>query len=126
MNIDQLNELYGKNLNNIFGESLENKSSRTLIYGYSIDRETIHVYLNNDKKIVKLRYKGHSLVDSEVEGDNGIDAHSLVPSKRAYPEACDFEFCKLMMAAGVSITFTSFDFSRPNHQFHGLVLEDFD
>ncbi|WP_316207486.1 hypothetical protein [Bradyrhizobium sp. SZCCHNR3118] len=35
-------------------------------------------------------------------------ASSLVPNKRLYPEACDFDFCMKLAALGVHLPFTTY------------------
>lgn len=82
---------------------------RTLLYGYNVDRETYHVYLQ-DGKI-------HGLIYLDAGGpvplhyyaarvwDNAAD---LVPNKRLYPDACDYEFCLLLKQRGIYLPFTTY------------------
>jgi hypothetical protein len=35
---------------------------------------------------------------------------NIIPTKRAYPERCDAEFCGLVQYNGIDIPFTTFDF----------------
>ena len=83
----------------ITASDLINKKDRTLLYGYTCTRETFHVYLKNMKihvviyqnyyvcEIVKLKNMREIIVKSNID---------YIPDKRLYPEACDFEFCKLL------------------------------
>ena len=91
-------------------DDLINKCNRTLVYGYNLDRKTVHVYLKYSKIWV--------LVDGSepVELKNNLDA---VPEKRAYVECCDYHFCKLLKDRGIWLNFTSPNFLRPVQTFYG-------
>jgi len=51
-----------------------------------------------------------------------IGMDDCVPDKRVYSEACDYEFCKLLINYGVSIPFLSHNPDRPKQQFYGKVI----
>lgn len=97
---------------------LVDKTPRTLIYGYTVARATFHVYLGADGLIHVMTYnESYSkaepspfLVQYHSAGEAGglTDNAHYVPSKRVYPERCDFEFVQLLMREGVSIPFTTF------------------
>jgi len=59
------------------------------------------------------------------EDDADIDNRVYVPSKRVYPESCDFEFCKLLQQHGVVIPFTTWSPERyeqvKDKLFHGEI-----
>lgn len=99
---------------------LLNRTPRTLIYGYTFERHDFHVYIGTDAAI-------HALVYTEVSADpetgnarflvfshagpGGRELesnHEFLPSKRAYPEACDLEFCRLLRSHGLQPSFTTF------------------
>lgn len=99
---------------------LKNKYPRTLIYGFEINRETRHIYLSEAGELVDVTYNHNKVLLREVRGS--LDLHECVPSKRAYPSACDYEFCALMLKRGVKVVFTTFD-PRPDIQYHGALSE---
>lgn len=99
---------------------LKNKSPRTLIYGFETNRETRHIYLSEAGELVDVTYNHNKVLLREVRGS--LDLHECVPSKRAYPSACDYEFCALMLKRGVKVVFTTFD-PRPEIQYHGSLSE---
>jgi hypothetical protein len=102
----------------ICAAQLTNKTPRTLVYGSTLERQTFHVYLGDDGIIHVLIYRDlHSEGDSPrflvlrhsgPEGQETKSNQSYLPSKRAYPESCDLEFCKLMRETDAKISFTSF------------------
>jgi hypothetical protein len=57
--------------------------------------------------------------------DKPISYDEIVPSKRLYPESCDFETCNLIITAGESLSFTKFDLDRmsmsSNKKFQGCL-----
>ena len=80
------------------------KRSRTLLYGYTCDRDTWHVYLF-EGVIYCVVYSFNS--DPElVQVDDNSD---FVPNKRLYPARCDYEFSLLLKMQGVNLPFTCFD-----------------
>lgn len=121
-------------------DDLINKTDRTLLYGYTCNRDTWHVYLK-DGQIVTLVYgwsyenessefkyhvKGQmnekSCVYSYniIEIENNID---FIPDKRIYPNACDFEFCKLILDAGGHLPFTGdANDTSEKKQYYALVI----
>lgn len=91
---------------------LTDQSERTLVYGYNLNRKTFHVYLK-DGVIHRVVYSGGSSatparVDSR-KSDVEWDPADLAPTKRAYPERCDFEFATLLKSKGVVLPFTTFN-----------------
>lgn len=104
----------------IKGKDLKNKTSRTLMYGYTIERKTFHVYLNTEGYIKCIVYGYDNDVEyTHVEDENGIEMEYLIPDKRAYPEACDFEFCNLLQSKGMSIPFTTYNENRKQELIYG-------
>lgn len=98
---------------------------RTLLYGYTCDRKTFHVYLK-DLEIHTIIY--------DVEYNNGKQRPTniteicvssnmdYIPNKRLYPEACDYTFCKLLKHANINLPFTFFNENRPKQDFYGFIL----
>lgn len=100
---------------------------RTLLYGYTCDRKTFHVYLK-DKEIHTVLYDiSHD--EKNPKPINMTEVHVMsnrdyIPDKRLYPEACDYHFCKLLKHANVNLPFTSYDKGRETKKYYGFILED--
>lgn len=76
-------------------DDLYNKSDRTLLHGYTCDRDTFHVYIK-DMKIHTVTYRtdyknNTPIFMEEIQIAKNDD---YIPNKRLYPETCDFEFCE--------------------------------
>lgn len=122
-------------------DDLENKSDRTLIYGYTCDRDSWHVYLK-DAQIITVVYtisynnppSGYSNNECTYDHNgnpcmysyNIIDVEcnaSFIPDKRIHPNACDFEFCKLILENGGHLPFTGVAVDGvETKQYYGLVI----
>lgn len=113
-----------KDPNPISGAILVNQSDRTLLYGYDLDRNTIHVYLQKGV-LHRLVYRNETMISCRTGVFHVED--DLIPSKRLYPERCDFEFCKLLQARGLSLSFTRYPTQSPPQRlpFYGMRIEDF-
>ena len=102
----------------IAADKLLNKTPRTLLYGYTCNRDTWHVYFNGEK-IVTCYYA----YKEEPIGQTVRTNNDYIPNKRLHAECCDFEFCLLLRKAGVDLPFTVPDFNRPAKQFYGTIEE---
>lgn len=102
---------------------LDNKNSRTLIFGYNHDRNTFHLYLE-DCKFHLVYYNGNEYIQGSIFTGFDIDPFSCIPDKRTYPDACDFEFCKLIKSFDVSLNCTTFNDKRELKQYYGELIED--
>ena len=105
-------------------DDLTDKSDRTLIYGYDVDRVTIHVYIENER-ISYYRYSRSGEFMDFRNDERWHDPEYLVPNKRAYPEATDFEFATILARIGHPITFTTWGIlrSQPNSEkYHGRTM----
>lgn len=80
---------------------------RTLLYGYDCDRRTWHIY-QKDGEIHRAIYITHNPKPEAYDHGPELDVEILVPNKRLYPEACDFEFCKKLKQLGAWLSFTTF------------------
>ena len=102
-------------------KDLKDKSDRTLLFGYTCDRDTWHVYINNNK-IISICYSYNEKI---TEGNTIIieDNEDYVPNKRLYPERCDFEFCKLLKEYGINLPFTYYDNNIENKKYYGKILK---
>ncbi|MFB5759054.1 hypothetical protein [Paenibacillus medicaginis] len=119
MNKNELEEINsyseGKKLP-ISAEDLVNKNNRTLLYGYTSERDTWHVYLK-DNEIHTIRYKDNSCITMLVD----CNSH-YVPDKRLYPERCDYEFCLLLKKNRVNLPFTTWTEDVEERDYYGMVL----
>lgn len=101
---------------------LEDWTPRTLMYGYTCERHTFHLYLDSSRKFQKVVYDHDGILLEHFQGP-AIEAEQCVPDKRLYPENCDFEFSRLVKVAGVHLPFTTYDENRIR-QWPGKKLED--
>lgn len=99
---------------------ISNLEDRTLLYGYTCARDTFHVYLKNNE-LHKVIYSHQKEILLHHQGTT-LDLDGIVPDKRLYPEACDFEFCSLLVVKGVNLPFTLVDANRVVKQFYGQVV----
>lgn len=105
-------------------QDLNNKQDRTLLYGYTCDRDTWHVYLKNGN-IHTVLYRNSAFREIPVGlKEIQIKANQdYIPNKRLYPAACDYEFCMLLQDSGYHLPFTNFD-DREQTAFYGYTIED--
>lgn len=105
----------------ISADLLVNKSPRTLLYGYTLERDTWHVYLDIDGEIQTIKY-GYG-DNSHIEKINISCNEEYIPTKRLYAERCDFEFCSLLKQHGVTLNFTTPNFEAVfGDQYHGRLI----
>lgn len=103
-------------------ESLTNKTPRTLLLGYTCDRESWHVYLGEDQKIHLVVYNSSLLLRHQTTFGRDED---LIPNKRLIPDACDFEACEKLTRLDVSLPFTTWDDREDDSRaFKGKVYEE--
>lgn len=105
--------------------NLNNKADRTLLYGYTCDKDTFHVYIKN-MKIHIITYttdfrnnKPDFIKEILIKSNN-----DYILNKRLYPETCDYEFCEILKQIGYNLPFTLWNYDRPISQFYGFTLED--
>jgi hypothetical protein len=107
---------------------LDDHGDRTLVYGYTLDRETFHVYLS-DGLIHRFIYR-YRTAPGTAERSVEVVAHDaapamaaskLVPSKRAYPQLCDAEFCRILIELGAHVAFTSYEEPQERGTFAGEI-----
>lgn len=99
---------------------------RTLLYGYTCERETFHVYLK-DMQIHVVVY-GTKFVEDEIRPTDMREIqvtsnYGYIPDKRLYPETCDYKFCRLLQNCNIDLPFAAFQ-DRPTCDFYGFTLED--
>ena len=101
---------------------------KTLMYGFTCERKTFHVYVkngeiyvvtyNNDYSTDKVRPKN---MEQIVVNSN----YDYVPDKRLYPERCEYHFCKMLKEKGVHLPFTTWNYDVDNNcKYYGFTLED--
>lgn len=107
-------------------EDLADRSERTLVYGYDVDRNTFHLFVRaGEIRRALYRRDGEDFeLISMASGD--FMPRACVPNKRAYPERCDFEFCRLISERRITVPFTSFDDSGREFEgpFFGPVFDE--
>lgn len=116
--------MIGKEYYNLFpkfitAKDLTNKQNRTLLYGYTLERNTWHVYLK-DNAIYTVVY-GYKEEPKECIVKDNFD---YIPDKRVYPAKSDYEFCSLLIRQGINIPFTSFEKEEILKQYYGKILPD--
>lgn len=94
---------------------------RTLLWGYTIERDSFHVYLK-DKLIHIVTYDDKDRI-LKAESGFEVPVQAVKPSKRAYPDGCDEQFCRLLIEKKQPISYTVFN-ERQAFQFHGALIED--
>lgn len=107
MDLQQLSELqqmdFPKPVVLVTVDDLEDKSDRTLVYGYDTERFTHHTYIKNGE-IFTVLYKPDTPISIKEMKSND----DFSPNKRLYPERSDYEFCKLLKKLGVHVSFTTY------------------
>lgn len=97
----------------------------TLLWGYTVERFSFHVYLK-DNKLHRLIYsKSDNKVVDYICGDS-LKAEDLYPDKRTYPEATSFDFMIALYKAGQEPSITRFDKEREEAQWYGKTHEEFE
>lgn len=122
MNKKQFDKLFQKTITPMMFSVgyLINKKDRTLLWGYTLNRDSFHVYLKDGKIHLYVYTYGEKEI---LKSESGFEmsAESLIPSKRVYPEASDYEFCKKLLDMGFNIPFTAFSENREERQFYGEI-----
>ena len=91
---------------------------KTLVWGYTMDRSSFHVY-SIDNLIHRYIYDFNE-DETKFDVKKEWEPSELIPCKRTYPSASDFEFCKKIIEMGESISFTTLD-NREPAQFYGKI-----
>lgn len=85
---------------------LQGTYDRTLLYGYDVDRRTWHVW-QKDGYLHRAIYIQSNRLPEVHDQNIELDAETLAPNKRLYPEACDLEFCLKLRAFDIHLSFTT-------------------
>ena len=94
---------------------------RTLLWGYTCEKESFHIYLK-DSQIHKVVYGYPDKLLFSTSGES-MPCSSMAPDKRAYPAACDEQFAQLMVEKNQHVSYTTFE-ERPDIPFHGKLIEE--
>jgi hypothetical protein len=117
---------------------LKNREPRSLMHGNTAEGNDFHVYLDEDGEFHVLTYKSarfpETLIPTQlkfmvVKYTHGVDGgvssnHDFVPSKQAFAESCDFEFCEALKMRGIDVRFRGHIWDR--EQAGRWVAERFD
>ena len=97
------------------------KTPRTLLYGYTCDRNTWHVYVYGDhiNRFV-YQFNGETILHN---AEHFWVPRLLIPDKRLYPQYCDFLFCEKLKALGVSLPFTNYTEPTQKGPFFGKLFQ---
>lgn len=105
---------------------LKNKKDRTLIYGYTTDRHTFHLYLKNEKFFVAIYNHDKTFLSKQTT--ETLNVEDCFPNKRIYPESCDFEFAILLASKNARPTYLAFNPDRfekvKDLQYHGETIPE--
>lgn len=100
--------------------------SGTLLVGYDVDRNEVHVYAKNGK-IYSITYDSEGQL-LEYNTGKRLSVKDCVPNKRVFPEKTHYFFAKLLVDRGELLTFTEINKSTESIRFgefypKALVLE---
>lgn len=103
-------------------DTLEDQSDRTLLWGYTVERYSHHVFIKDGE--LRMVVYGSNVEEPFVMKRGSIPVLEIVPNKRLYPDACDLEFCNRLLEMRVNPPFTTFRFDRPASKFHGKTFDE--
>lgn len=114
------------NSNEVATVTAVDNTVKTLLYGYTTERDTHHVYQKNGVLHFVVYNGKHKLVDHRYGRELSIDG--IVPNKRLYPESCDFDFCLRLKRLGVDLPFSTYGQVRAMQlagtHLHGLTIDE--
>ena len=109
---------FKKTIPTISIENLCDTQPRTLLWGYTLDRWSHHVYIEKDEIHVFVYTGREDITDSRYRSGDLV-AKDVVPDKRLYPKACEIEFCLILRNLGLYLPFTTWNDMREEKQYHG-------
>lgn len=113
---------YNQGTLSILVSDLENQNDRTLLFGYTCNRDTFHVYLK-DGNLHRVIYDFKKNIMDHIHG-KALEVWTCIPNKRTYPERTDLEFTQVVMNKGYEMMFTSYVDGVEEQQFYGKIAED--
>jgi hypothetical protein len=118
--------LSGRGPDVLLGSMLTNQTPRTLLWGYDLERNSWHVYLDEFGIINRVHYSYPNKLISFWQERHIPDNRAYTPTKRLYPEACDYEFSKMLLESNTYMPWTTFNNERKPGLWHGKTLTDMD
>lgn len=104
-------------------EMFADKGDRTLLWGFWCNRADHHLYLADGTFYLYIGAGWDVRLDERHQKEQrfsfqqiSLDTPMLIPDKRLYPEACDFDFCQALIAAGANLPWTTFNEERQEHR----------
>ena len=105
---------------------LKNKSDRTLMYGYTCERNTFHLYIKNETFFCVVYDHDKNFLSKF--STTAISVNDCFPNKRVYPESCDYEFSMLLASKNARPAYLAFNPEREekvkNLIFHGEIITE--
>ncbi len=105
------------------------EADRTLLFGYDHERVTWHLYIRNHDIFLHRYSPLQDTIDlinvSTTTRMRSVLQAAIIPNKRLYPEACDFEFCQWVKLQGLTLTFTTYGSlarSRNENGYYGEII----
>lgn len=102
----------------VYASDLWGEKERTLLLGYDVGRETLHVYLRGGLIHRVVATSHGEVLEHQVE-PYWLAEYLVEGQKRWYPEASDQDFAVKLARGKTELFFTSFDKERAEH--FGLV-----
>lgn len=126
MKHEQFKELTSPDFNceSAFSKYLKDRKPRTLLYGYTVERHTFHLYMGDDGQLHRVIYDHRNLLVNVKHESEGLELEECIPNKQLYPEACDFVFCGYLMSFGLKLPFNTWTARDEARVWHGLKLEE--
>lgn len=99
---------------------------RTLLYGYTCERKTFHVYMKDQEIFAVVYENDYSAGKPRNMKQIAINSNQdYIPDKRLYPEKCDYHFCLMLKKQGMELPFTTWhDNVDTDCEYYGFILED--
>lgn len=100
---------------------------RTLLYGYTCQRDTFHVYIKNNQihaVVYNTDYSQNIPKPMNMREITITSNRDYIPDKRLYPEKCDYRFCEMLARRDISLPFTGWTAGVEEKAFYGFTLED--
>lgn len=101
---------------------LTDQSDRTLLWGYTVDRHSHHVFIKDGE--LRMVVYGSTSKEPFLMERGSLYADKIAPNKRMYPEACDLEFCNALRRQSVDLVFTTFNAEREPKTYYGETFDD--
>lgn len=97
-------------------------SARTLIFGWTCDRNDFHIYVYK-RRLHKFCYDWNNK-ELFYKSGTELPLECIVPDKRILPNCCDYMFCRRLIEKGVYLpwaTMAAQGAHKPYGNFYGRV-----